>query len=92
MTINFFGILAIPYPFNTYKFTVMDANNEIRLRLRFYKDVNKNIDTLRQKFENYIKTDSEKYFVKIRGNHIWLNIKGVKKNVLFSTLTFRIGT
>ena len=28
----------------------MDANNEIRLRLRFYKDVNENIDDIRQKF------------------------------------------
>jgi hypothetical protein len=32
----------------------MDANNGIRLRLRFYKDVNENVDIVRQKTENLI--------------------------------------
>jgi hypothetical protein len=57
----------------------MNPNNEIRLRLRFYKEVNENIDSLREKFENHTKTSSPDYFVKIRGYHIWLNIKGAKK-------------
>ena len=79
MNINFFDILANPYPFNTYKFTAMDANYELRLRLRFYKDVPQNIDALRVKFANYTQIKSKDYFVKIRGYHIWLNIKGAKK-------------
>ncbi|SDH40191.1 hypothetical protein SAMN04488062_10739 [Flavobacterium omnivorum] len=79
MIINFFDILARPYLFNTNKFTTMDANNELRLRLRFYKDVPQNIDALRVKFANYTQIKSKDYFVKIRGYHIWLNIKGPKK-------------
>lgn len=79
MNIYFFDILANPYPFNTYKFAVMDANKELRLRLRFYKDVPQNIDALRVKFADYAQIKSKDYFVKIRGYHIWLNIKGQKK-------------
>lgn len=57
----------------------MDTTNEIRLLLRFYKDVNQNIDALRVKFANYTQFKSPDYFVKIRGYHIWLNIKGPQK-------------
>ena len=32
----------------------MNADKEIRLRLRFYKDVSENIDVVRQKFEKEI--------------------------------------
>jgi hypothetical protein len=79
MTINFFAILANRYLFYTYLFPLMNTTNDIRLRLRFYKDLNENVDTLRQKFEKYTTINSSDYFVKIRGYHIWLNIKGSKK-------------
>ena len=57
----------------------MDTDNKIRLRLRFYKDVPQNIDALRAKFAKYTEIKSNDYFVKIRGYHIWLNIKGAQK-------------
>ena len=79
MIINFFAILANRYFFYTYKFPLMNTTNDIRLRLRFYKDLNENVDALRQKFEKYTTINSSDYFVKIRGYHIWLNIKGTKK-------------
>lgn len=52
----------------------MDANNEIRLRLRFYKDVQENIDAVRQKFENYKVNCTEDCHLKTKHNHIWMNI------------------
>ena len=58
----------------------MDANNEIRLRLRFYKDVSINSDILLKKFDAYSKSSSDDYTVKTGGNHIWLYIKGLKKS------------
>lgn len=58
----------------------MDANNELRLRLRFYKDVSINSYTLLKKFEEYSKLTSGDYTVKTGGNHIWLYIKGLKKS------------
>ena len=57
----------------------MDINNEIRLRLRFHKDIPENADVIRQKFANHTLIKSNDYFVKIRGYHIWLNLKGPKK-------------
>jgi hypothetical protein len=57
----------------------MDTNNEIRLRLRFYKDVNENRDSLRQKFIQFTTTNSPDFFLKIKEYHIWINIKGTKK-------------
>ncbi|MBP2284291.1 hypothetical protein H4V97_002609 [Flavobacterium sp. CG_23.5] len=57
----------------------MDINNEISLRLRFHKDIPENADVLRQKFANYTQIKSNDYFVKIRGYHIWLNLKGPQK-------------
>lgn len=57
----------------------MDSSNEIRLRLRFYKDVAENADVLRQKFAHQTTINNPDYFLKIRGYHIWFNIKGAKK-------------
>ncbi len=57
----------------------MDANNEIRLRFRFYKDVTENIDLVRQKFENYKLNCTEDCHLKIRHNHIWMNIPDAKR-------------
>ena len=64
MIINFFAILANRYFFYTYKFPLMNTTNDIRLRLRFYKDLNENVDALRQKFEKYTTINSSDYFVK----------------------------
>lgn len=68
-------LLIIPNP----KIATMDANNEIRLRLRFYKDVNENIDVVRQKFEDYKVNCSEDCHLKIKHNHIWMNIPETKR-------------
>lgn len=57
----------------------MDANNEIRLRLRFYKDVDANPDVVRQKFINYKINCKDDCHLKIRHNHIWMNIPDSKK-------------
>jgi hypothetical protein len=57
----------------------MDTKNEIRLRLRFYEDVQENIDTVRQKFENYKINFSEDCSLKTKHNHIWINIPDSKR-------------
>ncbi|QBN18655.1 hypothetical protein [Flavobacterium nackdongense] len=57
----------------------MDANNEIRLRLRFYKDVNENIASVRQKFEQFKLTNSKDYHLKTKHNHIWINMPESKR-------------
>ncbi|SEG01676.1 hypothetical protein [Flavobacterium urumqiense] len=57
----------------------MDSNNELRLRLRFYKDVPENVDNLCLKFKNHTQKISEDYSIKIERSHIWLDIKGPKK-------------
>jgi hypothetical protein len=57
----------------------MDANNEIRLRLRFYKDVPENIESVRQKFENYKANSKEDGHLKIKHHHIWMNIPEAKR-------------
>ena len=58
----------------------MDTNKEISLRLRFYKDVAINSDDLSGKFATYAKSKPTHYGIKTRGNHIWLNIKGIRKS------------
>lgn len=58
----------------------MDTHNEIRLRLRFYKDVAENIDDVRQKFEDNKFRSPEDYSIKVNENHIWLHIIGDKKH------------
>lgn len=57
----------------------MDANNEIRLRLRFYKDVEENIDIVREKFQNSKKTCLQDCHLKIKHNHIWMNMPDTKR-------------
>jgi hypothetical protein len=79
MIINFFAIFATACSLNHFISKIMDANNEIRLRLRFYKEVNQNIDSLRQKFIEFTTTKSPDYILKIKEYHIWINIKGIKK-------------
>ena len=57
----------------------MDTNSDIRLRLRFYKDVPENIELIRQKFENYKVNWNEDCLLKIKHNHIWMNIPEDKR-------------
>ena len=79
MNINFFGIFATACSLNLFISKFMDTNNEIRLRLRFYKEVNQDIDSLRQKFIHFTTTNSPDFILKIKEYHIWINIKGSKK-------------
>ncbi|MDA6069133.1 GTP-binding protein [Flavobacterium sp. AC] len=57
----------------------MDTNNDIRLRLRFYKEVDQNIDSLLQKFNYFTTKNSPDFILKIKGYHIWIDIKSSKK-------------
>jgi hypothetical protein len=57
----------------------MDANNEIRLRLRFYKDVPENMESVRDKFEKFKTNNAEECHLKIKQNHIWMNVPELKR-------------
>jgi hypothetical protein len=57
----------------------MNTENSIRLRLRFYKDIEENIEVVRQKFVDYSKVISPDYLMKIRNNHIQFTIRGEKQ-------------
>lgn len=57
----------------------MDTSTTVRLRLRFYKDVPEKIDDLRKRFENFAATPSDDYKISVCDDHIWMNIKGPKK-------------
>lgn len=57
----------------------MNTENSIRLRLRFYKDIEENIEVVRQKFVDYSKVISPDFLMKIRNNHIQFTIRGEKQ-------------
>ena len=57
----------------------MDTSHQIRLRLRFYKDVVSNINSVRKQFELYKEKGMEDFSVKVNENHIWIHIVGSKK-------------
>lgn len=57
----------------------MNTENSIRLRLRFYKDIDENIELVRQKFVDYSKVISPDFLMKIRNNHIQFTIRGEKQ-------------
>lgn len=65
----------------------MDTTNEIRLRLRFFKDVQENIDVIRQKFIDYRKVISSDFYIKIRENYIQFTISGEKQHYWSPHLT-----
>ena len=67
--------------FNNFeqKNVAMDSNNEIRLRLRFYKDVPENLESVLLKFENYKINCTEDCHLKIKHNHIWMNMPELKR-------------
>jgi hypothetical protein len=58
----------------------METDNQVKLRLRFYKDVNENIDVIRTKFEESKFIQPEDYSIKVNENHIWFNIVGNNKH------------
>ncbi|MCA6423455.1 MAG: hypothetical protein IM568_11640 [Flavobacterium sp.] len=57
----------------------METDNKIRLRLRFFKDIEENIDVVRQKFIDYRKVISTDFYIKIRENYIQFTISGEKQ-------------
>lgn len=58
----------------------MDANNEIRLRLRFYKDVDDSIENVQQKFETYSQKELTDFIINVHEHHIWFYVVGTKKH------------
>ena len=69
----------------------MNTEDSIRLRLRFYKDIDENIEVVRQKFVNYSKEISPDFLMKIRNNHIQFTIKGEKQRYYSPHLRGLIG-
>jgi hypothetical protein len=57
----------------------MEVDNEVRLILRFYKDVSQNRDTVLKKFENFKQQKNPNYSLKISGTHVWIFIHGDQK-------------
>lgn len=57
----------------------MDTDNEVRLLLRFHKDIDQSIDNVLQKFTNFTDYNSADYSIKIHEDHIWFYIIGAKK-------------
>ena len=57
----------------------MEVDNEIRLLLRFYKDVPEKTDLLLAKFKHFAQIKDDNYHIKVSGNHVWLHIIGVQK-------------
>ncbi len=57
----------------------METAKTVRLRLRFYEDVNESIDLVRQKFENFAQKSTSDFKISVCENHIWMNIVGSKK-------------
>ncbi|KAB1156629.1 hypothetical protein [Flavobacterium luteum] len=59
----------------------MDTNTTIRLRLRFYKDVEKNIEDVHEIFEKSIKSNEGNFLIKVYENHIWFYVVESKKRI-----------
>ncbi len=68
----------------------MNTENSIRLRLRFYKDVDENIHVVRQRFVDYAKVISPDFLMKIRDNHIQFTIRGEKQRYWSPYLTVEL--
>ncbi|MGV9004799.1 hypothetical protein [Flavobacterium sp.] len=58
----------------------MNTENEIRLRLRFYKDVSEPISVIKEKFQEHRDRQPHDYSVKVNDEHIWFHFKGEKKH------------
>jgi hypothetical protein len=59
----------------------MDTNTTLRLRLRFYKDVEKNIEDVHEIFEKSVKNNEGNYLIKVYENHIWFYVVESKKRI-----------
>jgi hypothetical protein len=57
----------------------MDATTTIRLRLRFYKDVEENLEKVQRKFMDASQKTSDDFKIKVCENHIWIYIVGEKR-------------
>lgn len=68
----------------------MENENDIRLRLRFYKDLDENLETVRQKFIDYKEHLSEDFFMKIRRNYIQFTVSGNKQRYWSPYLTLEL--
>ena len=68
----------------------MEPENNIRLRLRFYHDVEENYEMVKQKFINYRKNLSPDYVMKIRDNYIQFTIGGDKQKYWSPFLTVEL--
>lgn len=68
----------------------MENHNEVRLRPRFYKDLDENIDSVREKFVNYKKNLPSDFFMKVRGNYIQFTIIGDKQKYWSPHLTIEL--
>jgi hypothetical protein len=58
----------------------METENEIRLRLRFYKDVNEPIAVIKEKLQTHRDTQPQDYSVKVNDEHVWFHFKGDRKH------------
>lgn len=58
----------------------MNSENEIRLRLRFFKDVDDNLEIVKAKFQSHRDSQPKDYSVKVNDEHIWFHFKGDKKH------------
>jgi hypothetical protein len=59
----------------------MDTQHEVRLRPRFFKDLEQNITEVREKFVNYRqKNQSTDFVMKVRNNHIQFTFSGEKRH------------
>jgi hypothetical protein len=57
----------------------MDTQHDLRLRPRFYKDLERNIAEVREKFVNYRqKNQSTDFLMKVRNNHIQFTFSAEK--------------
>ncbi|MCW2118757.1 hypothetical protein [Flavobacterium sp. 7A] len=70
----------------------MEVDNEVRLLLRFHKNVPQKTSVLLSKFIAFSKTKQEHYYAKISGNHIWLHIIGPEKKYFSPHLHLELET
>lgn len=57
----------------------MNSDDQIRLRLRFYKDVPQSIDSICKKFLDYKESKPDDCSIKIKHDHVWINVVETKK-------------
>lgn len=86
MNINFFINLV----YDSNHLNTMNNHHDFRLRPRFYKDIDENVDVVRQKFINYTKNVPSGFLMKIRDYHIQFSIKGEKKKYWSPHLTLEL--